>query len=308
MIQASSAIARRFAGRHGTGVAAFVGIAVFVWVVLLIVLPQIVMLDVSLRPNLPAAELGGPRDSYTLQNYSYFLFAGGDGVNLFDVGVLLRTIVASAVVTLIDVALCYPVAFMLAHGSTSFGARLMLLGLVVPFAVNDILRAFAFRVLFGATGIVNGVGMELGLWSAPIDFIRADVALYSGLAYTYLLLMIFPIYNAVEALDRNQIEAARDMGAPWWRVHWRIVLPVAKPGIVSGSTMVFMLTIGALAPPQILGGPSSLWFTQLISQWFNDAGNWPRGAAYAAILLFVCVSLVMLLMRVFKVSIGEIGR
>lgn len=301
-------LARTFAGRHGIGAASFVGVAVFVWVVLLIVLPQLFMLDYSFRHNLPPAQMGGPADSYTLDNYRFFLFGGGDTMNTLDMGVLVKTVVAAAVVTVIDLLLCYPVAFVLAHGSTGFAARLMVLGLIVPFWVNEILRAFAFRVLFGATGIVNGLGMRFGFWDTPIDFIRADVALYSGLSYTYILLMIFPIYNAVEALDRNQIEAARDMGASWWRVHWRVVLPIAKPGIVSGCTVVFMLTAGALAAPQILGGPSNLWFTQLIYQWFSDAGNWQRGSAYAAILLVVCMAMVLALMRIFKISIGAIGR
>jgi spermidine/putrescine transport system permease protein len=257
---------------------------------------------------LPRPELGGPRDVHTFENYKLFLVGADGALNTLDIGVLVKTIVAAVFVTLIDVILCYPIAFILAHAATGMAARLMVIGLIVPFWVNEILRAFAFRVLFGATGMINGIGMAMGLWDVPIDFIRADVALYSGLTYAYILLMVFPIYNAVEALDRNQIEAARDMGASWWRVHWRVVLPVAKPGIASGATMVFMLTAGALAAPQILGGPSNLWFTQLIYQWFNDAGNWPRGAAYATILLTVCIGFVMLMMRIFKVSIGEIGR
>jgi spermidine/putrescine transport system permease protein len=120
--------------------------------------------------------------------------------------------------------------------------------------------------------------------------------------------MIFPIYNAVESLDRNQIEAARDLGSPWWRIHWRVVIPFAKPGITSGCTMVFMLSAGALALPQIIGGPSSLWFTQIIYQWFNTGSNWPRGSAYAVSLLVICVILVLLMMKIFKVKFGEIGR
>jgi len=299
---------RSLVGRYGTGVAAFIGITVFIWVVFLIILPQISMLDFSFRHNLPRPELGGPNDVYTLENYRYFLFGSTGTLNTLDISVLLKTIIAAIMVTAIDVVICYPIAFILAHAATGVAARLMVIGLIVPFWVNEILRAFAFRVLFGSTGLINGIGMQMGLWEAPIDFIRADVALYAGLTYAYILLMVFPIYNAVEALDRNQIEAARDMGASWWRVHWRIALPVAKPGIASGATMVFMLTAGALAAPQILGGPSNLWFTQLIYQWFNDAGNWQRGAAYATILLAVCIAFVMLTMRVFKVSIGEIGR
>ena len=120
--------------------------------------------------------------------------------------------------------------------------------------------------------------------------------------------MIFPLYNAIESLDRNQIEAARDMGASWLRIHWRVVIPFAKPGISSGCTMVFMLTAGALAAPQILGGPSSLWFTQIIYQWFNTGNNWPRGSAYAIILLVSTILLVLLAMRIFKVRLGDIGK
>ncbi|MEP4032737.1 ABC transporter permease [Roseibium polysiphoniae] len=297
-----------FRNKHGLGVACFIGFAVFFWALFLIALPQIAMLDYSFRFNLPRAEIGGPSDVYTLENYAYFFRGNDGGFNALDVGILFKTLLAAVFVTIIDIMICYPIAYILAHSATGVAARLMVIGLIVPFWVNEILRAFAFRILFGATGMINGIGMEIGLWDTPIDFIRADIALYSGLTYAYILLMVFPIFNAVEALDRNQIEAARDMGASWWRVHWRVVLPIAKPGIASGATMVFMLTAGALAAPQILGGPSNLWFTQLIYQWFNESANWQRGSAYAVILLLVCIGFVTMMMRVFKVSIGEIGR
>ena len=169
-------------------------------------------------------------------------------------------------------------------------------------------RAFAFRILFGEEGTINAILMGIGILSDPIDFVREDVALYAGLGYAYILLMIFPIYNVIESLDKNQIEAARDLGSSWWRIHRRVVIPFAKPGITSGCTMVFMLSAGALAAPQILGGPSSLWFTQIIYQWFNTGSNWPRGSAYAIVLMLTCVLLVLILMKLFKVKIGEIGR
>src|SRR3546814_1673480 len=78
------------------------------------------------------------------------------------------------------------------------------------------------------------------LIDAPVDFLGLDVGLYTGLAYAYLLMMMFSLYNAIESLDRNQIEAARDLGAPWWHIHLFIVMPHAKPGIASGATLVFM--------------------------------------------------------------------
>ncbi len=86
------------------------------------------------------------------------------------------------------------------------------------------------------------------------------------------------------------------------------MVPFAKPGISAGCTMVFMLSAGALAAPQILGGPSSLWFTQIIYQWFNTGGNWPRGSAYAIILLAATILFVLIVMKVFKVKLGEIAK
>ena len=300
-----------FASRNGLPVAIYLLVAVSIWIFVLVVLPQLTMFDFSFRHNLPPPKIGGPEDVHTLEQYRYFLMGNeitGGGVNTLDIAVLFKTLVAAVFVTIIDLVICYPVAYLLAQSSEGSAKRLLVLALIVPFWVNEILRAFAFRILFGATGVINGVGMQLGLWDAPIDFIGENVALYAGLAYAYILLMIFPLYNAIESLDRNQIEAARDMGASWAQVHRRVVIPYAKPGIASGSTMVFMLTAGALAAPQILGGPSSLWFTQIIYQWFNSGGNWPRGSAYAVILLAICIMFVLLIMRVFKVSIGEIGR
>jgi spermidine/putrescine transport system permease protein len=163
-------------------------------------------------------------------------------------------------------------------------------------------------IIFGDSGLLNSLLLWVGVIDQPFDFIRADVALYAGLGYAYILLMLFPMYNVIESLDRNQIEAARDMGASWIRIHRRIVIPHAKPGISSGMTMVFMLTAGALAAPQILGGPSSLWFTQLVYQWFNDSLNWQQGSAYAIVLLVASITIVLVFMRIFKVNMGDIGK
>jgi len=182
------------------------------------------------------------------------------------------------------------------------------LALIIPFWVNELLRAFAFKIMFGASGVINNFLIWAGILDQPYDFIFEGVALYAGLSYAYILLMIFPIYNAIESLDKNQIEAARDMGASTLMIHRRVVIPHAKPGISSGATMVFMLSLGALAAPQILGGPSSLWFTQIIYQAFNNAGNWARGSAYAIVLLITSIIFVLLVMKIFKVKFGDIAR
>lgn len=300
-----------FFEKNGIALGTFILVAVFLWVVVLIILPQLSMLDFSFRHHLPPPEMGGPKDTYTIEHYKYLVLGapGADtSYNVVDLGVFGRTLIAAVFVTILDLILCYPLAYYLGQSKGGGFVRVLVLLLIIPYWINEILRAFAFRIIFGDSGLINEVLLTMGLISDPIDFIRANVALYAGLGYAYILLMIFPIYNVIESLDRNQIEAARDMGAPWWRIHWRVVIPYAKPGISSGCTMVFMLSAGALAAPQILGGPSSLWFTQIIYQWFNQGGNWPRGAAFAIVLLVTCVFIVLSLMRLFKVKIGDIGK
>ena len=302
---------RSFFNRYGVFLSIYLLGAVSLWVVVLIVLPQLFMLDYSFRFNLPPSKVGTVEDVYTIANYRFLVWGSPgnpDPFNIVDLGVFFRTILAAVFITVFDVALCYPIAYYLAQVARGGFARVMVLSLIIPFWVNEILRAFAFRILFGATGVINATGIGLGLWDEPINFIGANIALYAGLGYAYILLMIFPIFNAIESLDHNQIEAARDLGSPWWRIHWRVVIPFAKPGITSGCTMVFMLSAGALAAPQILGGPSSLWFTQIIYQWFNTGGNWQRGSAYAIVLLATCIAFVLLMMKAFKVHLGEIGR
>ena len=302
---------RQFFLRNGTGLGTFLLVAVGFWVFVMIVLPQLFMLDFSFRFNLPPAKVGGPEDVYTLSNYKYMIYGSAKEAgtyNVVDLSVFFRTLLAAMFVTIFDLAICYPIAYYLAQVAQGGWARLMVLSLIVPFWVNEILRAFAFRIMFGSSGVINTLLMSLGVIDEPYPFIQNNVALYAGLGYAFILLMIFPLYNAIESLDKNQIEAARDMGASWLRIHRRIVIPFAKPGITSGCTMVFMLSAGALAAPQILGGPSSLWFTQIIYQWFNTGGNWPRGSAYAIILLASTIAFVLLMMKVFKVKLGEIAR
>ncbi len=302
---------QRFFLRNGRTLGTFILVAVAFWIFIMILMPQIFMVDFSFRHALPPAKVGGPEDVYTLEHYQYAVYgsAKAEGeYNTVDLKVFARTLLAAVFVTLFDLALCYPIAYYLAQVVSGGWGRLMVLSLIVPFWVNEILRAFAFRIMFGTTGVINSALMAIGVLDEPYDFIREDWALYAGLGYAFILLMIFPLYNAIESLDKNQIEAARDMGASWFRIHFRVVVPFAKPGISSGCTMVFMLTAGALAAPQILGGPSSLWFTQIVFQWFNQGNNWNRGSAYALILLASTIVMVLIAMRIFKVKLGEITR
>jgi len=300
-----------FYKKNGPVIATFFLVAIIFWLVFLIVIPQLYMLDLSFRPNLPPLLRGGADDVYTLSHYKHFLYGSEtskDAYNFVDIGVFLDTIITAVLVTIINLCFCYPIAFYIAKLATPNTARLLVLALVIPFWINELLRSFAIRILFAGEGVINNILLELGLINTAVNFIALDIALYTGLTYAYILLMIFPLYNALETLDTNQLEAAKDLGSSTVRTHWRIVIPHAKAGIASGCTMVFMLTAGALATPVVLSSPNTYWFTQLIYQWFNMNDNWSRGSAYSIILLVVSVTFVLLMMRLFKVTIGEVVR
>ncbi|GIR94266.1 MAG: spermidine/putrescine ABC transporter permease [Alphaproteobacteria bacterium] len=284
-------------------------IAIGFWIIFLIIIPQLYMLDLSFRPNLPPLLRGGEEDVYTLTHYKHFLFGSEtskDAYNFVDLNVFFKTLATAVVITVLSLCFCYPIAFYIAKVAEHKTARLLIVSLIVPFWINELLRAFALRILFAGEGVINNALINAGLMDNAINFIGQDVALFTGLTYAYLLLMMFPLYNALESLDTNQLEAAKDLGSSTLRTHWRVVIPHAKAGIASGSTMVFMLTAGALATPVVLSSPNTFWFTQLIYQWFNMNDNWSRGAAYSVLLLLVSVVFVLLMMKLFRVKVGEI--
>ncbi len=278
-----------------------VGISLF-WLSLQVTLPQLVMVDFSLRPNLLPSEIGGPEDGYTLDNYAT-LWRNTIHLQIFG-----KTIIASAFVTLLTFITCYPVAFYLAQVLRGPRARSLLLLLVIPFWINEILRTFAWFIILAFNGPLNGLLLNLGILSEPVRWLDGNLGVMLGMVYAYLLFMVFPLYNAIDSLDPNQIEAARDLGASWWRIHWRVVLPHAKPGVATGCIMVFMLAAGSYAVPALLGSPRSRWFTEIIYNWFFEGGNWHQGAAYAFLLLALCVGFIVLMMRVFRVGLGDIAK
>jgi spermidine/putrescine transport system permease protein len=297
---------KSFFERNGTTLGSvFVALVAF-WTLFLVVLPYLYMVVESFHPRLPPLKRGGPEDFLTLEQYrSFFVEPSSGDWNTNHMLAFLFSILASVFVTALNFAICYPLAYYMAQAGTAQKVRLLMLALIVPYWVNEILRAFSIRLLLASKGLINQALMGMGLTDAPIDFLGNNTGLYVGLSYAYLLVMVFPLYNAIESLDKNQIEAARDLGAPWWRIHKDVVIPYAKPGIASGCTMVFMLSAGSLAAPQFLGGPNTLWFTAIVYDFFFQAFNWPRGAAYAFILLAACIALVMFMLRLFKVSLGE---
>jgi spermidine/putrescine transport system permease protein len=288
--------------RYGPVLTGIILLAVAVWMLLLVILPQLLMVDFSFRPSLPPAKIGGPEDVYTIRNYATLW------TNQIHLSIFLKTIWASALVTATTLVVCYPIAFYLAQVAPKHRLPVLMLMLVIPFWINELLRTFAWYIILAYNGVLNTLLVWLGLFDAPQRLLGGDGGVIIGMVYVYILFMVFPIYNAMESLDRNQIEAARDLGAGWLRIHRRVVAPHAKPGIAVGCIMTFMLAAGSYAVPALLGGPQSRWFTEVIYNWFFEGGNWNQGAAYAFILLILCIGFILLMMRLFRVGLTDIAK
>ncbi len=272
------------------------------WLLALVVLPDLYLFENSFRPYLPVSDVGGPKDFYSFNNYLTFF------TSPIHIQVFVWTVLYSSIVTAICLVIAYPLAYYLAKVAGRSAVPTLFLLLLIPLWVSEILRSFAWFIILSLKGPLNYGLIGLGLIQDPIRWMTGFNSVIIGLVYTYVLFMLFPVYNAVQSLDTNQIEAAQDLGSSWWRTHWRVILPHAKPGIASGCVMVFMLSAGSIIVPSLLASTSSRWFTEIIQQWMFESQDWNTGSAYAFLLLLLCTIFVTVMTRVFRVSLADIAK
>lgn len=288
---------KRFGGGLGTLFLALVA----AWLAGMVLAPNVMMVDYALRPNLPPSQVGGPEDVYSLDN---ILYLANEGVHR---AIFFKTVWASALVALVTFLICYPLAFWLAQHASASQTAIVLLALTVPFWINEVLRTLAWYILLAFRGPLNALLLGLGVIETPVRW-YGDGGVLVGMAYAYILFMLFPIYNAIESLEKAQIEAARDLGASTWRIHMRVVIPHAKAGIATGCVFTFMLAAGSYVAPALLGSPGSRWFTEIIYNWFFEGGDWNRGAAYALVLLVLCLTVVLVTLRIARVNLTDVAK
>ncbi|RWG07794.1 ABC transporter permease [Mesorhizobium sp.] len=279
----------------------FLGLTGF-WLLIIVAFPYFTLFEHSFRPYLPANEIGGAKDVYSFSNYATFFKSP------IYLTVFWRTVLYSSFVTAISLVVSYPIAYFLAKIARPDKTWQLFLLLSMPMWVSETLRSFAWFIILSYQGPLNAGLMAVHLISAPVRWLTGYNGVIIGLFYTYVLFMLFPIYNAIQALDTNQIEAAQDLGAPAWRIHWRIVIPHSKPGIASGCVMVFMLSAGAIIGPTLLASPSSRWFTEIVQQWMFEAQDWNTGSAFAFLLLLLCTVFVTVMLRLFRVRLADTAR
>jgi spermidine/putrescine transport system permease protein len=293
---------REMLRRYGALLTSVFALLTGFWLLALVVLPDLYLFENSFRPYLPVSDVGGPKDFYSFNNYLTFF------TSPIHIQVFVWTVLYSSIVTAICLVIAYPLAYYLAKVAGRSAVPTLFLLLLIPLWVSEILRSFAWFIILSLKGPLNYGLIGLGLIQDPIRWMTGFNSVIIGLVYTYVLFMLFPVYNAVQSLDTNQIEAAQDLGSSWWRTHWRVILPHAKPGIASGCVMVFMLSAGSIIVPSLLASTSSRWFTEIIQQWMFESQDWNTGSAYAFLLLLLCTIFVTVMTRAFRVSLADIAK
>jgi spermidine/putrescine transport system permease protein len=261
------------------------------WLLIFFLIPLVMVLLVSLGER---GEAGQVVYSWTLKNYARF-FSKIGGRYLY-VQIFGRSLVIALLNTLLCLLVGYPLAYFIARQPTNRRNALLLL-VMIPFWTNFLVRTYAWMVILRDTGVINNLFLALGLISQPLPLLYNRGAVVLGLFYGYLPFMILPLYASIEKLDFSLIEAAQDLGANALRAFLRIVLPLTMPGIVAGSIIVFIPSIGAYVTPDLMGGAKVTMVGNLLQQQFLKVRDWPFGSAAGFILMLTVLAATLIYFR-----------
>ncbi len=255
---------------------------------------------------------GGVRWIFSTEAYVQLLFER----DIFDetltfnsayIEIFLRSLLLAAFSTLAALAFGFPTAYFMATRPES-QRDLWVFLITIPFWTNLLIRTFSMQLIIRDEGLVNVLVVGSGLVEQPLEIIYTDFAVALGLIYAYLPFMVLPIYAAMERLDFRLVEAGFDLYANRFQVLRRIIFPLALPGVVAGSILVFIPALGAWITPQLLGGGKELMISNLISLQFGSSRNWPFGSAAAmALLAMVLVALTIYVRVTGRRAVGGHG-
>jgi len=245
------------------------------WLIIFFVAPLFIVLAYGF---LERGTYGGVIWNFNLQNYQ----------RVFDplyLGTFGRSVKIAIITTLVALLVGYPLAYFIATRNKRT-RNTLLLALMIPFWTNFLIRTYAWLTLLRTnTGLINVSLMSLGIIKEPLPLFGNDFAIILGLVYGWLPDMVLPLYAALERLDKSLLEAASDLYAPGRNVFLRVIWPLSLPGVIAGSMLVFIPSLGAFVTPAILGGGKSLMIGNIISNQFLAAHDWPFGAALSSLMM-----------------------
>src|SRR6266545_6370506 len=195
-----------------------------------------------------------------------------------------RSLWLAVVTTVICLVMGFPLAYVIARAPTRWQGILLFL-VIIPFWTNFLVRTYAWMFILRSEGLLSTVLSALGLTQEPLTLLFTDTAVLIGLVYGYLPFMVLPLYAALERLDPSVIEAAWDLYAGPRQVFTRVILPLAKPGVIAGCVLVFIPSLGAYITPDLLGGARSMMIGNFIQHEYLVVRDWPLGSAASFVLM-----------------------
>ncbi|MDO9416148.1 ABC transporter permease [Pararhizobium sp.] len=216
--------------------------------------------------------------------------------------IMLRSIKLSLLTTVLTLILGFPTAYFIATRPDKT-RELWLFLITIPFWTNLLIRTFAILEILRNEGLINTLLVRAGIFERPVQMLFTDGAILVGMVYVYLPLMVLPLYASMEKLDFRLIEAGYDLYATRFAVLRRIIVPLVKPGIIAGSILVFIPSLGAYVTPSILGGGKNLMLGNLIELQFGQGRNWPLGSALSITLMLI----VMVALLAYVRNAGKAG-
>ncbi len=257
------------------------------WLIVFFALPLVIVFVYSFLKRGPYGQIVW---EFNLQNY----------VRFFDplyLRIFARSFRIAGITTAVCFLLGYPMAYWIATRPPRWRNTLLLL-LMIPFWTNFLVRTYAWILILRDTGLINNALMGLGLISEPLPLFGTDLAVIIGLVYGWFPDMVLPCYAAVERLDHSLVEAAQDLGANELRAFLRVVFPLTLPGIIAGSILVFIPSLGAYVTPDLLGGAKSVMIGNVIQSQFLSVRDYPFGSAFSFVLMAMMLLATLLYFRV----------
>lgn len=215
-----------------------------------------------------------------------------------------RSIKLSLLTTAFTFVVGFPTAWFIAMRSPRSRALWLFL-ITIPFWTNLLIRTFAINQIIRNEGLLNNLLLKLGLISRPLEILYTDTAVFIGMTYVYLPLMVLPLFAAIDRFDLRLLEAGYDLYASRWRILRRIIFPIVKPGIIAGSILVFIPSLGAYVTPRILGGGKNMMIGNFIELQFGQGRNWPLGASLSVALLVVVTIALLVYVRFANREVGH---
>ena len=264
---------------------------IIIYSIILILFPLIYIFFLSFCQN---DSYGGIIYNFTLTNYLTIF-------NLTYIKILLKSSIIAIITTILCICISYPFALILREKSEA--TRNLLTKLVmIPFLTNSLIRTYGWIVLLRKTGVINNILINTSIIDKPLALMYNNLGIIIGMTYTLLPFMIMPVCSAVFKIDKNIIEAARDLGATPIKVFKEIIIPETISGVFNGSLMVFIPAIGYFFIADILGGGKVMIIGNLIKNQFLTARNWPLGSAISIFLIIIT----FLLVQIYKKLGGKL--